>query len=123
MSDFLNILLLGAISSRGWASLCEKPSKCPDVFIHDFYSNMHAIDTSVPQFTMVFLGTRIVVTLDFIFEVLRVPRVDRLDYPSHRRLSSISREELTLLFCEKAMLWGGHVLGRSCCGEVPLISL
>ena len=75
------------------------------MFIHEFYSNMHAIDTSVPRFTTVFLGTRIVVTPKLIFEVLCVPRVDHPDYPSHRRLSSISRDELASLFCENAMLW------------------
>ena len=67
---------------------------------------MHAIDTSVPRFTMVFRGTHIVVTLEFIFEVLHVPRVDSPDYPSHCHLSFISRDEMTLLFCEKAMVWG-----------------
>ena len=51
---------------------------------------MHAIDTSVPKFTMVFRGTHIVVTLEFIFEVLHVPRVDYPDYPNHHRLNSIS---------------------------------
>ena len=51
---------------------------------------MHAINTSVPRFTMVFQGTRIVVTLEFISKVLRVPRVDHLDYPRHIRLRSIS---------------------------------
>ena len=54
---------------------------------------MHAIDTSVPWFTIVFRGIRIVVTPNFVFEVLHVPRVDRLDYPSHPRLTSISRDE------------------------------
>ena len=68
---------------------------------------MHAIDTFVPWFTMVFHGTRIVVTSDFISEVLQVPRMDRPDYPSHRRISSISRNKLASLFCEKAMLQGG----------------
>ena len=52
-------------------------------------------------------GTRIIVTPDFISEVLRVPKVDLPDYPSHPRLSSISRDELALLFYEKAMLWEG----------------
>ena len=33
--------------------------------------------------------------------------MDHLDYPSHRCLSSISRDELASLFCEKTMLWGG----------------
>ena len=68
---------------------------------------MHTIDTSVPQFTTIFCGTRIVVTSELIFEVLCVPRVDHLDFPSHKCLSSISRDQLASLFCEKAMLWGG----------------
>ena len=105
--DFLDTHLPGAISSRGWASLCEKPSSYPDMFIKEFYSNMHAINTSVPQFTTVFCGTCIIVTPDFISEVLHVPRVDRPDYPSHPHLTSISRDELTSLFCENTMLWGG----------------
>ena len=46
--------------------------RCHGVFIHEFYSNMHAIDTSVPQLTMVFSEICIVVTLDFISEVLHV---------------------------------------------------
>ena len=68
---------------------------------------MLAINTSVPQFTTVFRGTRILVTLKLISEVLRVPRVDHLDYPSHHHFSSISRDELASLFCEKANVWGG----------------
>ena len=68
---------------------------------------MHAIDTSVPQFTTVFRGTHIVVTPKLISEVLHVPKVDHPNYPSHPHLSSIFRDELTSLFCEKAMLCGG----------------
>ena len=30
-----------------------------------------------------------------------------MDYPSHPRLHSISRDELTTRFCEMAMVWGG----------------
>ena len=60
------------------------------MYIPKFYSNMHAIDTFVPRFTTIFRGTRIVVTSEFISEVLHVPRVDRLNCPSHHRLSSIS---------------------------------
>ena len=67
---------------------------------------MYAIDTSMPQFTTVFRGTRIIATPDFISKVLHVPRVDLLDYPSHPCLTSISRDKLASLFCEKAMLWG-----------------
>ena len=65
--DFSDTPLPGAISSRGWASLYEKPSRCPDVFIQEFYSNMHAIDTSIPQFSTILCGTCIVVTPNFIF--------------------------------------------------------
>ena len=67
---------------------------------------MHAINNSVPRFTMVFWGKRIIVTPELIFEVLCVPRVDCPDYPSHHRFSSISRDEFALLICEEAMLWG-----------------
>ena len=77
------------------------------MFIKEFYSNMYAIDTSMPRFTTVFRGTHIVVTPDFVFKVLHVPRVDHSDYLSHPRLTSISRDKLASLFCEKAMLWGG----------------
>ena len=55
---------------------------------------------------MVFRGTHILVTLEFIFEVLNVLRVVCLDYPSHTHLRSISRDEMTSLFCVKAMVWG-----------------
>ena len=42
------------------------------MFKQEFYFDMHAIDTSVPRFTMVFRGTCIIVTLELISEVLRV---------------------------------------------------
>ena len=77
------------------------------MFIQEFYSNMHTIDTFVPQFTIIFCGTRIVVTSELISEVLCVLKVDHPDYTNHERLSSISSDQLASLFCEKAMLWGG----------------
>ena len=55
---------------------------------------------------MVFQGTRIILTPKFIFEILHVPSVAHPNYPSHRRLHSISRDELTSRFCEKVLLWG-----------------
>ena len=67
---------------------------------------MHAINTSIPRFTIVFRGRRIVVTLEFISKVLNFPIVNRPDYPSHHHLNSISRNEIASLFCEKAMVWG-----------------
>ena len=36
-----------------------------------------------------------------------VPKVDYPNYPSHEYLSSISRDELAWLFCEKTILYGG----------------
>ena len=106
LSNFLDTPLLDAFSSRGWASLCEISKRCLGVYIQEFYSNMHTIDTSVLRFTIVFQGTRIVVTPKFIFNVLHAPEVDHPDYPSHCRLSSVSRDEMASLFCEKAMVWG-----------------
>ena len=76
------------------------------MFIQEFYSNMHAINTSVPRFTTVFRGRHIIITPEFIFNVLHIPRVDRPDYPSHCRLSSVSQDEMALHFFEKAMVWG-----------------
>ena len=90
MSDFPDTPLPGGFRFQGWASLCEIPKRCPNMFIQEFYSNMHAIDTSIPRFTTIFRGTHIIVTLEFISEVLHVPRVDCPDYPSHRPLSSVS---------------------------------
>ena len=109
LSNFPDTSLPDAFHSQGWASLCEKPLRCSEVFIQEFYSNMHAIDTVVPWFTTVFHGTHIVVTPELISDVLRVPKVDHPDYPSHEHLFSISRDELALLCCEKAMLWGGSL--------------
>ena len=68
-------------------------------------SNIHAIDTFIPQFTTVFQGTHIVVTSEFIFKVLHVLRVAHLDYPSAPRLCSISLDELASHFCGQPMLW------------------
>ena len=53
LSDFPKTPLLGAFNSRGSESLCEKPMRCASVFIQEFYSNMHAIVTSVPRFTTI----------------------------------------------------------------------
>ena len=54
---------------------------------------MHAINTFVLQFTTIFIGTSIVVTLDFISKVQHVPRVAHLNYPSHPRLRNIPRDK------------------------------
>ena len=81
LSDFANTDLPSVIHSKGWESLCDILVTCPLVLIQEFYSNMHNIDTFVPQFVTTFRGTRILVTLDLIFEILHVSRVAHLDYP------------------------------------------
>ena len=55
---------------------------------------------------MVFQGTPIIAILELIFEVLHVPRVAHLDYPSHPRLHSISRDKLAPRFYKEAIVWG-----------------
>ena len=79
------------------------------MFIQEFYSNMHAIDTSVPQFTTTFRGPCIVVTPDLISKVLHVPRVAHPDYPNCKRLRTVSRDEFISHFCEKPSLWDGFL--------------
>ena len=69
---------------------------------------MHSIDTSVPQFVMTFRGTRIVVTPNLISEILHVPRVSHLNYPSCQRLRTVSKDELLSHFYETPSIWGEH---------------
>ena len=70
---------------------------CLVVFIQECYSNIHNINTSVPQFAMRVRGTRIVVTANLVVEVLRVPRVAHLDYLGCDHLQTVSRDELISL--------------------------
>ena len=63
------------------------------MFIQEFYSNIHDIDTFVPQFVSTFRGTRIIVTSDRISEVLHVPKVAHLDYPGCEHLQTVSRDD------------------------------
>ena len=85
------------------------------MFILEFYSNIHDINTSVPQFATTFRSTRIVVTLDLISEVLHVPRVAHLNYPSYKDHQTVSRAELLSHFCETPSTWGGK-LNTPCSG-------
>ena len=39
-------------------------------------------------------------------DVLRVPRIEFLDYPSCERLRIVSRDELMSSFCECPIAWG-----------------
>ena len=79
----------------------------PDV-IQEFDSNIHDIDTFVPQFVMTFKGTHIVVTLDFISEIRHVSRVSHIDYPGYQCLRIVSKDELLSHFYETPFIWGEH---------------
>ena len=79
--DFSDTDLPDVIYSRGWESLCDVPVTCPSVLIQEFYSNMHGFDFSVSLFFTRVWGTRIVVTLQLVADVLHVLRVEHPDYP------------------------------------------
>ena len=51
-------------------------------------------------------GTRIVITLDLISEVLHVPMVEFADYPGCPRLRIVSKDELISFFYETPSSWG-----------------
>ena len=108
LSNFFDTDLPIVICSRGWGSLCDISVTCPSMIIQEFYSNMHWFDTSVPHFFSHVWGTRIVVTPDIVSEVLHVPRVMHLDYPSCNHLGTVSKDELSSLFCETPSSWGDH---------------
>ena len=61
---------------------------------------MHGFDYSIPQFFTRVRDIRIVVTPDLISEVLHIPRVAHLDYPGYNRPRTVSKDELSSLFCE-----------------------
>ena len=49
---------------------------------------------------------RILVTAQLVADVLQVPRIEFLDYPSCERLRTVSRDELISAFCERPTSWG-----------------
>ena len=61
---------------------------------------MHGFDYSVPHFITHVRGTHIIVTPDIVSEVLHVPRVAHPKYPGCDRLKTMSKDELSSLFCE-----------------------
>ena len=81
---------------------------CPFVLIQEFYSNMHGIDSSVPLFHTRVRGTHIVVTPKLVSDVLRVLRVEHLDYPSYERLRTMSKDEMISAFYERPSNWGNR---------------
>ena len=76
---------------------------------------MHGFDYSVSHFITRVRGTRIVVTLDLISAVLHVLRVEFADYLSCYRPKSVSKDELSSLFCETPSSWGDYK-NTSCLG-------
>ena len=106
LSNFSNTDLPTVIYSKGWESLCGISVTCPSGIVQKFYFNMHEFDSSVPHFFTCVCGTRIVVTLDLISEVLHVPRIVYLDYPGCDHLKTVSKDELSSLFCETLSSWG-----------------
>ena len=99
------LTFLSVIHSRGWESLCDVSVTCPLVLIQEFYSNLHGIDRSIPLFFTRVRGTRIRVTPQLVADVLHVPRIKFLDYPSCERLRTVSRDELMSSFCELPIAW------------------
>ena len=100
LSDFADTNLPSVIHSRGWESLCDVSVICPLVLIQEFYSNMHRIDRSVPFFFTRVRGTCIPVTPQLVANVLYVPRIEFLDYPSCEHLRTVSKDELMSSFYE-----------------------
>ena len=70
---------------------------------------MHGIDRSVPLFFTRVRGTCIPVTPQLVTDVLHVPRIEFLDYPSCERLRTVSRDELMSSFCKRPTAWGEHL--------------
>ena len=69
---------------------------------------MHDFDSSVPRFITSVRGTRLVVTLELISDVLHALRVSHPDYPNFHLLQTVSKDELSSLFCKTPSSWGGR---------------
>ena len=67
---------------------------------------MHGINHLVPLFFTCVRGTRIPITPQLVVDVLWVPRIEFLVYPSCERLRTMSRDELMSAFCERSSAWG-----------------
>ena len=106
LSNFADTDLPSVIHSRGWESLCDVSVTCPLMLIQEFYSNMHGIDRSVPLFFTRIWGTHIPVTPQLVADVLHIPRIEFLNYPSCEHLRTVSRDELMSSFCERLTAWG-----------------
>ena len=63
---------------------------------------MHGIDRSVPHFVTRVRGISILVTLQLVADVLRVPKIEFPDYPSCEHLRTVSKDELMFAFYERS---------------------
>ena len=66
---------------------------------------MHGFDTFIPWFVTQVQGIHIIVTSELIFNVLHVPRVEFPNYLSCPYLRTVSKDELSSLFCETPSSW------------------
>ena len=62
---------------------------------------MHGLDSLVPLFHTRVRGIRIVVTPEFVSDMLRVSWVEQLDYPGCERLRTMSKDKMISAFCER----------------------
>ena len=69
---------------------------------------MHEIDHSVPLFFTHVRGTHIPITLQLVADVLSVPRIEFPNYPSYKRLRTVSKDELMSAFCECPSVWSEY---------------
>ena len=67
---------------------------------------MHGLDSSVPLLHTRVRGTCIVVTLELVFDVLRVPRVEHPDYLGCERSRTVSKDKMISAFYERLADWG-----------------
>ena len=67
---------------------------------------MHGFDYSIPHFITRVRGTRIIVTSDIVSKVQYIPRVAYPNYPVCDRLRTVSKDELSSLFCMTHSSWG-----------------
>ena len=105
LGHFADTNLPIVIHSWEWKSLYDEPVTCPLVLIQEFYFNMHKINRSVPHFVTQVRGISIPVTPQLITDVLRVPWIEFLDYPSCERLRIMSKDEVISAFYERPFVW------------------
>ena len=106
LADFADTDLPDVIHSWGWESLCDVLVTCSSVLIQEFCSNMHGFNYLVTFFHTHVRGTHIVITPQFVADVLHVPRVEHPDYPRCERLRTMSKDGIISAFCERPSDWG-----------------